>query len=58
VKLLTLAKYKLYFDVSNSSSIFLHDDVVISCGGLNMLDPGSGTIRRCGLVGMGFKTPS
>jgi hypothetical protein len=24
------------------------------CGGLNMLGPGSGTIRRCGLVGVGF----
>ena len=23
------------------------------CGGLNMLGPGSGTIRRCGLVGVG-----
>jgi hypothetical protein len=23
------------------------------CGGLNMLDPGSGTIRRCGLFGIG-----
>jgi hypothetical protein len=23
------------------------------CGGLNMLIPGSGTIRRCGLVGVG-----
>ena len=23
------------------------------CGGLNVLGPGSGTIRRCGLVGVG-----
>ena len=23
------------------------------CGGLNMLGPGSGTIKRCGLVGVG-----
>jgi hypothetical protein len=23
------------------------------CGGLNMLGPGTGTIRRCGLVGVG-----
>ena len=23
------------------------------CGGLNMLGPGSGTIRKCGLVGVG-----
>ena len=23
------------------------------CGGLNMLGPGNGTIRRCGLVGVG-----
>ena len=23
----------------------------MECGGLNMLDPGSGTIRKCGLVG-------
>jgi len=24
------------------------------CGGLNMFDPGSGTIRRCGLAGVGM----
>ena len=23
-------------------------------GGVNMLDPGSGTVRRCGLVGIGM----
>ena len=23
------------------------------CGGLNMLGPGSGTVRRCGLAGVG-----
>ena len=26
---------------------------VSMCGDLNMLDPGSGTIERCGLVGVG-----
>jgi hypothetical protein len=26
------------------------------CGGLNMLGPGSGRIRMCVTVGMGFKT--
>jgi len=25
----------------------------VECGGLNMLGPGSGTIRRSGLVGVG-----
>ena len=25
----------------------------VECGGLNMLGPGSGTMRRCGLVGVG-----
>jgi hypothetical protein len=24
---------------------------VVGCGGLDILGPGSGTIRRCGLVG-------
>jgi hypothetical protein len=26
---------------------------MVWCGGLNMLGPGSGTIRRCGLVEVG-----
>ena len=25
----------------------------VECGGLNMLGPGNGTIRRCGLIGVG-----
>jgi hypothetical protein len=27
------------------------------CGGLNMLGPGSGTIRRCGLIGASVSLP-
>ena len=27
--------------------------MLTSCGGLNMLGPGSGIIRKCGLVGVG-----
>jgi hypothetical protein len=27
-------------------------DTIPGCDGLNMLDPGSGTIRRCGLAGV------
>ena len=30
-----------------------HDMLVRKCGGLYMFGPGSGTIRRCGLVGVG-----
>jgi hypothetical protein len=26
----------------------------IDCSGLNMLGPGSGTMRRCGLIGVGI----
>jgi hypothetical protein len=26
---------------------------ICACGGLNMLGPGSGTVRRCGLIGVG-----
>jgi hypothetical protein len=25
----------------------------VECGGLNMLGPGNGTSRRCGLIGIG-----
>ena len=31
----------------------LHNEQDTMCGGLNMLGPGNGTIRRCGLVGVG-----
>jgi hypothetical protein len=31
-----------------------YGDQELECGGLYMLVPGSGTIRRCGLVGVGM----
>jgi hypothetical protein len=33
--------------------LYLHSRTKTSCHGLNMLGPGSGTIRRCGPVGVG-----
>jgi hypothetical protein len=33
---------------------FSHKKMFHQCGGLYMLGPGSGTIRRCGLVGLGI----
>ena len=34
-------------------SSVLAASIFTNCGGLNMLGPGRGTIRRCGLVGVG-----
>jgi hypothetical protein len=31
----------------------IEESMGASCGGLNVLGPGSGTVRRCGLVGVG-----
>jgi hypothetical protein len=51
----------LFFSFLSTSSVWFYSRslgyisslwfLVIQCGGLNMLGPGSGTVWRCGLVG-------
>ena len=41
---------RVFYPVSRELELMHIND---GCGGLNKLGPGSGTIRRCGLVGVG-----
>jgi hypothetical protein len=61
ISLLTNTGVKMYVSSNIPSSFLLNiylaerllDHIVVLCDGLYILGPGSGTIWRCGLVGIG-----